>query len=255
MTDATDAGQWFITRAVDKRARLNLFCFPYAGGGVQIFHRWHDAFRPGSGVQLYPVQYPGRGTRLRERPYTDCRALVEALARAIVPLTEKPFAFFGHSMGAVIAFELARVLRASHGREPAHMFLGGRRAPQIPPRERPTYDLPEPEFVEELRRLNGTPPQALEHPELMEMLIPIIRADFQVAETYRCAEGPRLGCPFSIFGGAGDEDVMREDLEAWCEQTSGPCSVTMFDGGHFFLQSAEDEVVRAVARTLAPHVG
>lgn len=254
MTDATDASRWFLTRAVDERAKLNLFCFPYAGGGAQVFYRWHRAFPPSSGIQLYPVQYPGRGARMRERPFTDCAPLVEALERVVVPLTEKPFAFFGHSMGAVVAFELARRLRARHGREPSHMFISGRQAPQLPSRERPTYDLPEQEFVAELRRLNGTPPEALEHPELMEMLLPIIRADFQLAETYVCTEGPRLDCPFSIFGGVGDEDVTREDLAGWCEQTNGPCSVTLFEGDHFFLQTAEESLLRAVGRTLSSYV-
>src|SRR5438105_12636226 len=154
---------WFPGRADSPRATLNLFCFPYAGGAAQIFRRWQEAFPPEKQVQVYAVQYPGRASRLPEPPFTDCRAMVEALAPSVVPLTDRPFAFFGHSMGAIVAFELARLLRGRHGREPARLFVSGRRAPQVPSHERPTYELPDEEFIEELRRLNGTPSEVLEH--------------------------------------------------------------------------------------------
>jgi medium-chain acyl-[acyl-carrier-protein] hydrolase len=250
MSNNADAARWFMTRGENPRARLNLFCFPYAGGGAQIFRNWQAAFPAAAGVQVWPVQYPGRGTRLRERPFTDWGALVEELAEAVLPLTDKPFAFFGHSMGATLAFELARLLRARRGAEPRHLFISGRRAPQVPDSEAPTYGLPDDEFIAELRRLNGTPAELLEHPELMQLMLPVIRADFSLTQTYAHTPQPPLSCPFSVFGGLRDVDVTREHLEGWCEHTTGPCSLRMFDGDHFFLLTAERKILEAVGREL-----
>jgi medium-chain acyl-[acyl-carrier-protein] hydrolase len=241
---------WFPGRVENPHAALNLFCFPYAGGGVQVFSRWQAAFPPGRRVQVYPAQYPGRASRLLEPPFEDCRALVEALAPFILPLTERPFAFFGHSMGAIVAFELARLLRERHGREPVRLFVSGRRAPQVPTHERPTYGLPDAEFVGELRRLNGTPREVLEHPELMRLMLPIIRADLRLTQSYAYEPGPPLGYPLTVFGGADDPDVPREHLAAWCEHTTAPCTLRMFPGGHFFLNAAAEELVRAIEREL-----
>ena len=250
MSNNADAARWFMTRGADPRASLNLFCLPYAGGGAQIFRNWQAAFPASTGVQVWPVQYPGRGTRLRERPHTDWRALVEELAEAVLPLTDKPFALFGHSMGATLAFELARLLRERRGVEPRRLFVSGRRAPQVPDPDAPTHELPDDEFIAELRRLNGTPAELLDDPELMQLMLPVVRADFTLTQTYEHTPRPPLGCPFSVFGGLRDRDVPREYLEGWCEHTTGPCSLRMFDGDHFFLLSAEAQILGAVGREL-----
>jgi medium-chain acyl-[acyl-carrier-protein] hydrolase len=246
MQKTVDADRWFLTRGVNPHARLNLFCFPYAGGGAQVFRNWQAAFDAPTGVQVWPIQYPGRGGRLREQPYTDWRPLVEAMVEAVFPLMNKPFVFFGHSMGATLAFELARLLRDRHGLEPRRLFVSGRRAPQVPETDAPTYELPDDEFRRELRRLNGTPAELLEHPELMELMLPIIRADFKLTQTYEYTPGHPLACPFSVYGGLRDADVTREHLEGWCEHTTGPCSLKMFDGDHFFLIAAETQILAAV---------
>lgn len=251
MSSNNAANPWFLTRTLNPQAKLNLFCFPYAGGGAQIFHNWQKAFPPSTGVQVWPVQYPGRGSRLREKPFTRCASLVEALAPAVLPLTDRPFALFGHSMGATIAFELARLLREHHGREPAQLFVSGRRAPQVPEEEPATHHLPDPEFIVELRRLNGTPAEVLDHPELMQLMLPVIRADFTLTQTYTYTPAPPLSCPISIFGGLDDQDVTREHLAGWCEQTEGQCSMRMFAGNHFFLQSAEGTILEVVRQELS----
>lgn len=240
-----------MSRGEEPRARLNLFCFPYAGGGAQVFRNWQAAFPPSAGVQVWLVQYPGRGGRMREQPFTSIGPLVEAAAAALLPLTRKPFAFFGHSMGATVAFELARLLRAAHGLQPRHLFVSGRRAPHVPETDSLTYALPDDQFVAELRRLNGTPAELLEHPELMQLMLPVLRADFRLTETYAYTPRPPLGCPISVFGGLRDGEVTREHLAGWCEHTTGPCSVRMFDGDHFFLLSDERQIVDAVRRELS----
>lgn len=184
-----------------------------------------------------------------EPAFTNCSALVDAFVPHLLPYLNRPFAFFGHSMGAIIAFEVARRLQ-ERGLKPVRLFISGRRAPQIPEQDRLTYKLPDAEFTEELRRLNGTPTQVLEHPELMQLMLPLIRADFTLTQTYTCVPGPPLNCPFSVFGGLYDDDVTRHQLEAWCEQTTSACSLKMFDGNHFFIQTAEAAVLKSIAEQL-----
>jgi surfactin synthase thioesterase subunit len=188
---------------------------------------------------------------MREPSFTDCRLLVEAFVPHMIPLLDKPFALFGHSMGAIIAFEVARQVRRLSGLQPAHLFVSGRRAPPVPPREPHTYNLPDAEFREELRRLNGTPPQVLDHPELMQLMLKIIRADFTLTQTYVYTPEPVLNCPMSVFGGLDDTGVKREDLAAWCEKTTGGCSLRMFAGDHFFLQAAEASLLRIIRQELS----
>lgn len=236
-------------RTVNANARLNLICFPYAGGGAQIFNSWHTGLVT-SEIQVCAVQYPGRGSRVREQAFTDCQALVDAFMPHLLPLLNKPFALFGHSMGAIIAFEVARLLQEQYGLRAERLFVSGRRAAQIPMTERPTYNLPDKEFTEELRRLNGTPHEVLDHPELMQLMIGIIRADFTLTQTYKYLPGPKLNCPLSVFGGLRDTDVAREQLEAWCELTSNGCSLRMFEGDHFFIQTNQALVLKTVREQL-----
>ncbi len=184
-----------------------------------------------------------------EPAFTDCTALVDAFMPHLLPFVNKPFAFFGHSMGAIIAFEVARRLQ-QRGLKPARLFVSGRRAPQIPTSDRRTYDLPDAEFTEELRRLNGTPTEVLEHPELMQLMLHIIRADFTLTQTYTYTPGPPLNCPLSVFGGVKDVDVTTHHLEPWCELTTCGCSLKMFDGDHFFIQTNTAAVLKTIAEQL-----
>jgi medium-chain acyl-[acyl-carrier-protein] hydrolase len=178
------------------------------------------------------------------------RPMAEDAARALRPLFDKPFAFFGHSMGAVLAFEIARLLRAESGPPPAHLFASGRQAPQLPHAAAPTYDLPDDKFIAELRRLKGTPAEVLEQPELMQLMLPLLRADFEAVETYEYREGAPLDVPISVYGGVGDAEVSRAELDGWCRQTSGPCVVRLFPGDHFFVNTARDLILHTLAREL-----
>src|ERR1700674_5350722 len=191
------ADSWFPFRKPDPDARLRLFCFPYAGAGALIFRSWSDALP--SDVEVCPIQLPGRGTRLMERPFTQLTPLVEVLARALAPLLDMPFAFFGHSLGALVSFELALRIRREYGRHPVRLLVSAARAPQFPHRRSPIHALPEKEFLAELRRLNGTPGELLDHQELMEIMLPLLRADFAVYETYSYSNETPLNCPISAF--------------------------------------------------------
>jgi medium-chain acyl-[acyl-carrier-protein] hydrolase len=178
------------------------------------------------------------------------QSLVDAIEPSISANLDKPFAFFGHSMGATISFELIHKLRAEQGREPAHFFVSGRHAPQIPESDPITFNLPRPEFIQELRRLEGTPHEILDNPELLELLLPVLRADFELIQTYEYVARPRLKCPITALGGIADKDVSREQLEAWHEQSSGPFRICLYPGNHFFLQTEERVVLQTIAEQL-----
>lgn len=243
------ANPYLVNPLTKTQASLRLFCFPYAGGSARIFQKWPPRF-PGT-VEVCPLQYPGRGNRLREPPFARLEPLVKNLAETLPPLLEKPFAFFGHSMGAIVAFELARQLRRENKTLPVQLFVSASRAPQLPDRTPVAYNLPGPQFIEELRRLNGTDPEVLEHPELMNLMLPLLRADFAVAQTYTYVPEPPQFCPISVYGGREDQSVLPESLEGWREQTTGPFSLRLFPGDHFFLHTAESLVIQTITDELS----
>ncbi len=235
-------------RVVRSRPLLRLFCFPYAGGSASAFTRWSQLFP--EWIEICPIQYPGRGNRMREKPFTDLMPLALDIAPAIEPLFDLPFAFFGHSMGALIGFELAREFRRKLNKLPVTLFVSASRAPQFRCRDRIAFDLPEPQFIEELRRLNGTPPEVLEHKELMDLMLPLLRADFSVAQTYEYREQPPLACPINAFGGEDDTSVSVTELEGWGRQTSNTFSLQMFAGDHFYHQGKEKDLIQELLKLL-----
>lgn len=241
---------WFQVQP-DSNARIRLFCFPYAGGGSAIYRPWVRELA--RSVEVVPALLPGREARLREPAYTRMEQLVESLGREIVPYLDKPFAFFGHSMGGLISFELARHLRTERRIEPDHLFISGRRSPQVPRIDPYIHDLPEPEFIAELEHLNGTPREVLEHKELMEMLIPMLRGDFSVCHTYKYVPGVPLRCPMTVLGGTHDESTPREQIEAWRVETTGSFRVHMLEGDHFFINQKHAEILRIIDEALRPH--
>jgi medium-chain acyl-[acyl-carrier-protein] hydrolase len=240
--------KWLSNKSYDERAALRLICFPYAGGDVDIFRAWSKALSPA--VEVCPVQLPGRGRRFFEDPFTNLTQLVQILTRELQPYLDKPFALFGHSMGAIMSFELARALRNERLAEPVHLFVSGWRAPHIPSRERPSYDLPQDEFLEKLRRLGGTPAELLENAKFVKLLLPLLRADFEVIQTYAYSPQPPLTCPITALGGSHDHVAGREELEAWREHTTASFSLRMLPGEHFFLHTAQPLMLEILAREL-----
>lgn len=248
----TEIGRWLHCIKDGNQARVRLFCFPYSGAGASIFYPWAGELLPF--VELWPVQLPGRETRLAEPPFGQLIPLIDALEPQLRPYLDRPFALFGHSMGALVAFELARALRDRHNLLPVHLFVSGHGAPHLREYRTPIHGLPEAEFLAELRRLRGTPEAVLEHAELRDMIVPILRADFAVCETYLYRWARPLACPISALGGLADDMVNRDHLEAWHAHTSGPFSLHMFPGGHFYLQTSRPLLLQTILRHLS-HVG
>lgn len=232
----SEALRWFFIPQPNPRARVRLFCFPYAGGDAQVYRDWP---RQLASAEVWAARLPGRGARIKEAAFSDLRSMVEAMASAVIPYLDRPYAFFGHSMGALVSFELARRLRGRGLHGPAHLFVSGRRAPQLPADWPITYDLPDAEFVDYLRTLNGTPDAVFDHPELLELMLPLLRADFAVVETYSYVPGPALDCPVTAFGGAGDAEVNRAEVEAWATQTTAAFAARILPGDHFFLNDPQ----------------
>ncbi len=229
-------------------ARLLLFCFPYAGGGASIFNAWSEKLPPE--IEVGAVQLPGRENRLSEVCFTRMEDAVSALANDLRALVDTPFAFFGHSLGARLAFELAHRLRETTGREPAHLFASACRAPQVPPQSDPIHGLPENEFVQQLRERHNVPEAILQDAELRGVFLPQVRADFTVSETYRYVPGEPLHCPISAIGGVEDTSVEREHLTPWREHTDRSFELCMLPGDHFFVNSRRERLLQVLAQVL-----
>jgi medium-chain acyl-[acyl-carrier-protein] hydrolase len=239
----------FIRRDPRPHAEVRLFCFPYAGGGASVFRHW-SAELP-QDIELLAVQLPGRETRLREPPLADIAAMVDALAGEIVPFLDRPAAFFGHSMGGLLAFELARRLAQSGTGAVASLFVSARRAPRLPMSEAPLHALDDDAFVAEIqRRYGGIPDGIAQHRDLLALLLPALRADILALETYRYEVGPLLRCPIIGFGGTADVRVRETEMAGWAHETRGPFTRHLIRGGHFFLQSQRSQVLGIVAGAL-----
>jgi medium-chain acyl-[acyl-carrier-protein] hydrolase len=200
------------------------------------------------------VELPGRGSRMREPPATRLTTIIPRIAEAILEHAAKPFGLFGHSMGALLAFEVARQLRRGPGLEPQHLLVAGREAPQLPASNPGYHMLSNDELVTALRELAGTPGEVLESTELMDLLLPTVRADFAMVETYTYVADAPLGHPITAFGGTRDSLVPREMLRSWRDQTTAGFTVQMIEGGHFFLHDAVAPLLRCMSEALRPYV-
>lgn len=240
---------WLTRVRCPPAASCRLFCFPYAGGSAGIYANWSRLLGPE--IEVCAIRLPGRAERLREPPFTRMEPLVDALASAMAQCSDRPCAFFGHSMGAMVSFEVARTLRARGERQPSHLLLSACAAPTATRRRRPCHQLSDDALVEELRRLNGTPAEALATPEILDCLLPAIRADFEVMETYCYRPAPPLDVPITVIGGTQDPDVSPEELAAWGVESTVGYSLRMLAGDHFFLHSAEQPLAGIVRALLA----
>jgi medium-chain acyl-[acyl-carrier-protein] hydrolase len=239
---------WIIRPRPNPQATLRLICFPYAGAGASTFRTW-PAGLPGD-VEVLAIELPGRESRFREKPLDRIGPLVTSLVAALEGELSTPFAIYGHSMGALLGFSVACELRRMSRREPVHLFASGRRAPQLPDAS-PMHQLPRRDLLDRLRRLGGVPDAVLENDELMEVFLPILRADIAVSEAEMVVPATPLGCPITALGGATDPRASLTELQAWSAQTSAAFECEIFPGGHFFLQSERAALLDSLSRRLA----
>lgn len=240
---------WFYIPTPNPHARLRLFCFPYAGGSAAIFRDWGR--RLGADVEVVAIQLPGRGARQSEPALRSIKAIVDALREEIVAFDDRPFIFFGHSNGALIAYELARALQVRGDAIPDHLIVSAKRAPHLRSLRPITFNLPQKEFVDVLREYEGTPKEILEDADLLNFLLPTIRADFSLSDLYQYTPGIALGCDLSLLGSLNDKFVPFDDLLAWSSLTIGLTSHKIMEGGHFFIHSHCDGVLAHVNDVLA----
>ena len=233
------ANKWFSVRPARAVPALRLFCFPHVGAGASTFNLWRPAWMPDN-IELWTVRLPGREQRLSETPFRRMGPLVEALYEAMATQLSGPYAFYGHSLGSLVAFEMARKIARQGGPGPTCLLVSAHTAPQFGLCRPVLHNLPYKEFVDALRRFAGTPDEALENEDLMSIMMVALRADFEVDETYSYEEGQPLDCPISVFGGIDDADVSQAALAAWKTQTSQKFSLQMMEGDHFFIFRSSD---------------
>jgi medium-chain acyl-[acyl-carrier-protein] hydrolase len=240
----SDADAWIVRARPRLAPRLRLFCVPHGGGSAAVFGSWSRHL--GQAVEVCAVELPGRKRRSAEPPFVRMGPLVDELESVMQRYFDTPFALFGTCTGALVAFELARRLAAS-GYEPAHLFVACSRAPQLPYPDRLRHALPDEELVGELGRMGGTSPEIIGHPELLALLLPTLRADFELAETYAYAPGPTLTVPISAFAGRDDPLVAAEQVEAWREQTASDFSFDVVPGDHHLVESQPGPLLALMA--------
>ncbi|MFC9927915.1 thioesterase II family protein [Streptomyces sp. NPDC127190] len=226
-------------------AQARLFCVPHGGGGPSSFARWIPELAPD--VEVCLVHLPGRESRLREQPLDDMHLIAKRVAEEVGSLLDRPFAFLGHSMGAVIAYETAQLLPTG----PRHLFASASSAPHRLEDEPPVSHLPDQEFLAEVRRTyDGIPEVIWQDADLMRLMLPSIRADFAAYENYRWQQPEKLTCPVTVMGGDADPLAPVGSLGRWAELTSGDCRVQVFPGGHFFLNDERATVQRLIRESL-----
>jgi medium-chain acyl-[acyl-carrier-protein] hydrolase len=240
---------WLPLSQTGSDVRLRLFCFPYAGRGASVYSGWREQVPPS--IQLCPVQLPGREDRLGESPFESLEPLLVELLKNLRAYLDVPFAFFGHSLGALLSFELARLVRREQ-RPLVHVFLSGRAAPGFDHSARGRHMLSDDELLYELKGMNGTSGALLSNLELMRLMLPTIRADFAICERAVHRPEPPLACPITVFGGMHDPEANEGDLKPWGRETSNLFTLHMYAGDHFFLHSCQKLVLGDLIRHLQP---
>jgi medium-chain acyl-[acyl-carrier-protein] hydrolase len=232
-----------------KMGKIRLFCLPHAGSSAVIYSKWKNYLD--HSIELYPVELAGRGRRFQQPLYDSMEDAVADVYEQIRELIDlKPYAIFGHSMGSLIAYELYHKINQLHHHTPVHMFFSGRQAPHILNQDKIVYSLPDAEFRAEVLELGGTSREVFENEELMNIFLPILRADYKIVETYRySAPQSLINCGISILHGLKD-DMEIDEMKEWAIHTQKEHKLHLFDGGHFFIHEQVAQVVTIVNDTL-----
>ena len=244
------ATSWVAMHRPRPEARLRLFCLPFAGGGASSYRTWHEELP--RHIEVVPVQFPGREDRFREEPLSQLHELVGGMVSGLLPfMATLPFAFFGHSLGAIVALEATRTLAGSGAPMPRHLILSARSAPQLPLRRTPVRNLSQADIAQWMRRVGGTPQQVLDNQELMDLLVPALRADLEIDDTYQSTPDFVLSCPLTVVGGDQDDEALPHELQAWSPYTRNSFALHVLKGNHFFpFNESRSAVLSLIAATL-----
>lgn len=243
-----ETARWLTCFRPLPNPRWRLYCFPSAGGGVSMYSSWPGELAPG--IELTALCPPGRERNLAITPHRDMSTLVEDLLEALTPGACPPYAFFGHSVGAAVAFEAAARMWQT-GAGPTHLFLSACPPPHLPNAAHRTHLLGDGELIDELAGFGGLPQGLTDEPDLLRLILPALRADLEIAAGYRAVARAPLPCGITALGGLEDAAVAATDLGQWRAATRGPFHQHLLPGGHFYLSAQRSIVLAAIARDLA----
>lgn len=227
---------------------MRLFCFPFGGGGASVFRNWADAM--GDNIEVRALQLPGREARFRDAVENDLNKLIKDVVQALVPYQDKPFAIFGYSLGALLAFEVSRELRRRNMQMPVHLFVGALQAPQRGPGHPGIASLSDEEFINKCDHYYQPEGDAWNNLELRQLLLPVLKADIALCESYVYQDDTPLACPIDVFAGDEDRATPLEDTRYWTEQTTDKMNHRVFKGGHFFIDDVESDIMSHVFNAL-----
>ncbi|AAK78998.1 MULTISPECIES: thioesterase II family protein [Clostridium] len=248
MENVIHNSRWIMTPEVKEDCKMRLFCLPFAGGGALAYRSWCRYMPPE--IELCAVQLPGRENRIKDEKFYDINLLIDELVLQILPYLDKPFALYGHSMGGLISFELARRIRKVKGLTPKILFFSGSKAPQLYDHTKDISHLPDELFLKAIKSFNGMPDMFWQDRELIEFKLPTLRADFSVLEGYNYYNEEPLECPISALCGENDKIISKKDMEALALQTKNQFKLRMFDGDHFFINTCRSKVLKSIIEDL-----
>ncbi|EMY6536364.1 thioesterase [Salmonella enterica] len=229
---------------------IQLFCFPYAGASASIFKSW-QSFLP-SHIEVVGIQYPGHGSRISEKPYSSSNDIVNEMLNNIFNFQKKPFALFGHSMGAMIAFDLAKRIVTSLKQKPIHLFISGLAPPQLRKINNFNKTRTNNELINLMEQLGGTHSEILSNKELMGLILPALRSDFQIADNWFVEDVFDLSIPLTILGGDADNEVPEESLTYWSAYTTKKTTIKIYSGDHFFINTNKYQILNDISTQLIP---
>jgi len=243
-----DAADRWLTVRPQEQARARLFCLPYAGSGASVFSQWQAGLP--SSLEVCPLQLPGRENRLTDPPVRDVPELAEQIARQILPWLNRPFVLFGHSYGALLAFEVTRSLRRSGSPAPVKLLVSGFCAPRVRPFHQGLHQVDRNELLQWLQETSGETDEALTHREWQDLLLPTLRADLEAIEHYQYVSEPLLECPVTAFVGKTDAIAPWEKMIAWRRETLADFNLHVLDGSHLFLRSHRASLLSLIQQEL-----
>ncbi len=241
----SNALPWLHIPGLLENPTLRIFCFSYAGGSASVFYEWQRLLP--EGVEVCSVQLPGRSDRIAEAPLTNLGEIVSRLYHVIQPYTQScGYCFFGHSMGARVSYELASLLDSNGDITPRALFVSGALAPNQARKKPNIHHLPEPDFIRKLGQLNGTPREILDNKQLMEFILPTLKADFQVCETWPISSPKKMDVPIVAFCGDNDDDISSVDMKRWSCFSNKSFNLYLLSGDHFFIHSKQEELLSII---------